>query len=126
MSHRGTLSTRYKKEIKSKELFFLCFLLMVVFFFLCVLFGFRGGSDPFLRWQPGNLFLLAIFEKSRDLNMSKPRSIQRNETEVEIQKLNINSDDAEVCMLLLGSVEYKDQTSVVCFLLFFFNGGFRK
>lgn len=58
--------------------------------------------------------------------MSKPRSIQRNETEVEIQKLNINSDDAEVCMLLLGSVEYKDQTSVVCFLLFFFNGGFRK
>lgn len=50
MSHRGTLSTRYKKEIKSKELFFLCFLLMVVFF-LCVLFGLRGGSDPFLRWQ---------------------------------------------------------------------------
>ena len=94
---------------------------MVVFFCVFCL----ASEEVQILFLDGNLFLLAIFEKSRDLNMSVSGDLQRNETEVEIQKLNINSDDAEVCMLL-GSVEYKDQTSVVCFLLFFFNGGFRK
>ena len=85
-------------------------------FFLCVLFGLRGGSDPFLRWQrvpPSHFWEISV-------STCRNRDLQRNETEVEIQKLNINSDDAEVLMVLHGWIKRLDLGGVFFYCFFCF------